>query len=270
MSVPGGSERALPAATGAEHGRAAALAFMRRGVEMTAERMLPVDCGWVVRHTGFPHVWDLNRLSVVRPASTSAALDLVDAHLHDLPFRHIEVEDQPTGDRLEADLTGAGWRVQALLVMILTAEPPPASRGGPVIAAEEDETVGLMRRWHQEDFPQMPSSVLDELGEHRRRLGAAWAERRFGARDAAGNLAAVAKLRSDGSTAQVEDVYTVPEWRRHGCARTLVTHAVRLALDEGHRVVFIVADQNDWPQHLYAEVGFRPVALVRTLHRDGR
>ncbi len=268
--MPEGSERALPAATGAEHGRAAALAFLRRSVEMTAERMLPVDCGWVVRHTGFPHVWDLNHLSVVRPVSTSAALDLVDTHLRDLPFRHIEVEDQPTGDRLEADLTGAGWRAQALLVMVLAAEPPPASRGGPVIAADQDETAGLMRRWRQEEFPQMPGSVLDELGEHERRVGEAWAERRFGSRDAAGRLAAVAKLRSDGRTSQVEDVYTVPEWRRRGCARTLVTHAVRVALGEGHRVVFIVADQNDWPQHLYAELGFRPVALVRTLHHDGR
>ncbi len=107
--------------------------------------------------------------------------------------------------------------------------------------------------------------MLDEFGEHGRSVGAAWAERRFGARDAAGNLAAVAKLRSDGSSAQVEGVCTVPEWRRHGCARTLVTHAVRPAADEGHRVVFIVADQNDRLRRRPIEAA-APVPRGRGLH----
>ena len=66
-------------------------------------------------------------------------------------------------------------------------------------------------------------------------------------------------LYSDGTVAQVEDVYTVPEERSRGYARRLVTKAAEVARADGHELVFIVADADDWPQRLYRQIGFEPI-----------
>ncbi len=89
-----------------------------------------------------------------------------------------------------------------------------------------------------------------------------WSERSFGILDDTGAPVALTKLRSRRGTAWVEDVYTAPEARRRGFARTLVTYATGLARSAGHELVFIIADDNDWPKHLYESIGFRPVGLA--------
>ena len=90
---------------------------------------------------------------------------------------------------------------------------------------------------------------------------------RFVVADLDGSPAAYATLYSDGTVAQVEDVSTQPRARGHGLARAVVQHAVDLARAEGHELIFLVADADDWPRELYARLGFDPVghcwALVR-------
>ena len=84
----------------------------------------------------------------------------------------------------------------------------------------------------------------------------------------AGRVVAMTKLYSDGVTAQVEDVYTVPEWRNRGCARRLITRAIALAIQAGHELVFIVADDDGWPKYLYSQLGFDPIGRMEMFHRD--
>jgi len=90
---------------------------------------------------------------------------------------------------------------------------------------------------------------------------------RFVVADFEGTPAAYATLYSDGTVAQVEDVSTQPRARGHGLARAVVQHAIDLARAEGHELIFLVADADDWPRELYARLGFDPVghcwALVR-------
>jgi GNAT superfamily N-acetyltransferase len=93
-------------------------------------------------------------------------------------------------------------------------------------------------------------------------------DRLLGVRSGDGRLVAVSKLRSDGRTAQVEDVYTVPEARGRGFARALISRAVELARDGGHGLIFIVADDDDWPKLLYGRLGFRSVGHLWQFHRD--
>ena len=71
--------------------------------------------------------------------------------------------------------------------------------------------------------------------------------------------AAVTTLYSDGAVAQVEDVVTLRDHRRRGLARATLTLALDAAIDMGHELVFIVADEDDWPKDLYARLGFDPV-----------
>jgi ribosomal protein S18 acetylase RimI-like enzyme len=74
-----------------------------------------------------------------------------------------------------------------------------------------------------------------------------------------GEVVSSAQLYSDGSTAQVEDVATLPAYRGRGHAKALVTRAVKEAVAGNHEFIFLVADGDDWPKELYNRLGFEEV-----------
>ena len=78
---------------------------------------------------------------------------------------------------------------------------------------------------------------------------------RFFAAIVDGDVAAYCEVRSDGRTAQIEDVQAVRAYRGRGLGRAIVQHA----LDEArrtHEVVFLEALADDWPRLLYDKLGF--------------
>ena len=85
----------------------------------------------------------------------------------------------------------------------------------------------------------------------------------------AAGTAAVTTLYSDGTTAQVEDVATLRDYRGRGLARAAVSAAIDAAVDMGHRFVFIVADDDDWPKDLYGRLGFDPIGRAWSFTRPG-
>ncbi len=139
-----------------------------------------------------------------------------------------------------------------------------------VTKLSEEQMLALMRRWTAEDHPDISGDGLDQLEEWNRREGRLWKEQRFGIVDKKGSPMAVTKLRSDGTTAWVEDVYTVPEARARGYARMLVTYTTALARAGDHDLTFIIADDDDWPKDLYMRIGFRAIGGTRTVHQDPR
>ena len=60
---------------------------------------------------------------------------------------------------------------------------------------------------------------------------------------------------------QVEDLYTLPKFRKRGIARALIHHCVADARAKGAGPVIIAANPTDTPKHIYAAMGFRPVAV---------
>jgi GNAT superfamily N-acetyltransferase len=153
------------------------------------------------------------------------------------------------------------------VLMALTAPPTREVNAQAVVELSQPQVAGLMRRWLNEDFPGLDAATLDQLSDYGRREGELWGERAYGILDETGLPVALTKLRSRGGTAWVEDVYTAPEARQRGFARTLVTYVTGLARSGGHDLTFIIADDNDWPKHLYESIGFRPVGLTWTFHR---
>jgi GNAT superfamily N-acetyltransferase len=70
-----------------------------------------------------------------------------------------------------------------------------------------------------------------------------------------------------GDVAQVEDVATLTAFRRRGVARAMVSLATDLAHDA--HLIFIVADEHDWPKELYFKLGYRPIGHLRAFTRVG-
>ncbi len=218
-------------------------------------------------------------------------LAMADEHQADLGYRHVVVEDERTARQLVASLGSAGWRVERLVLMVLDTVAAGAgedrsgedwsgearsgeARSGdrelfaePVSELTAGEAAELMRRWAVEDRLEVVPGVIEQLAVYNDREGRLWNERALGIRQD-GAPVALTKYRSDDGVAWVEDVYTVPEARGRGHARTLVTRAAGAAVAAGHELVFIVADDEDWPKELYRAIGFRPAARSWTFHKD--
>jgi ribosomal protein S18 acetylase RimI-like enzyme len=243
-----------------------ALDFMRTVMAATADAARSIDCGIVVSTPSLPAVWAVNQLRVTEGLTFEQLIDLADEQQPGLDYRHVAVEHQATGPGLEDAFRAAGWKVERDLVMVLSGPADRPADASVVDDAGEEEVLGLMRRWYEGDGPA--PTEIEQLVAYGRREARTLGDRLLGVRSGDGALVAITKLRSDGQTAQVEDVYTVPEARGRGFARALISRAVELARDGGQDLTFIVADDNYWPKLLYERIGFRPVGRLWQFHRD--
>lgn len=243
------------------------LTFMRAMLARTADELRSLDAGWVARTPSLSRVWGLNAVIVQRPLSFEALVALADEQLADLDYRQLAVEHQQAGPALEDAFRADGWKVDREVLMVLSTRPDRQADTSAVIDADEPGLLALMQRWHAEGR-NVSSEELGQLVDYSRREARACGDRLLGVRSSDGQLVAISKLRSDGRTAQVEDVYTVPEARGRGYARALVSHAAALARQGGHDLVFITADDYDWPQLLYRRIGFRPIGRRWLFHRS--
>jgi GNAT superfamily N-acetyltransferase len=205
-----------------------------------------------------PNVWSLNYLFAERElgAATAQALaDEADDLLGAAGLRHrkIEVLDGETGRRLAPEFRDLGWHVERDLVM---PHRRPPDRETDTSAVEELGADALTSTWAEglrNEFAGK-EDVVRQLVEHKQVLADAGA--RFFAARANGTIAAYCDLYSDGHTAQIEAVMTLERFRNRGLARAVVTAALATARAEGHDLVFLLADDADWPKELYRRLGF--------------
>lgn len=243
-----------------------ALAFMRAGMAAAADTARTIESGIVVSTPSLPAVWAVNQLRVTEPLSFEKLVGLAEDQMTGCDYRHVAVEDQQTGPELERAFRAADWKVERDVVMVLSGAADRPADTGVVDDAGEDEAAEIMRRWYGDDEPS--TAEIDQLVDYGRRESRVLGDRLLGVRSSDGRLVAITKLRSDGRTAQVEDVYSVPEARGRGFARALICHAAELSRGAGHDLVFIVADDADWPKLLYERLGFRSAGFLWQFHRD--
>jgi GNAT superfamily N-acetyltransferase len=243
-------------------------AFERESIVRVADERVAIPEGWVARTPALPLVYFLNHVRVNVPIETDQALELLERHMSHMPYRYLAVADEPSGERLAAELRPAGWKVGRDVLMAFTGELDRGLDTTAVVDSEEADVLGLMTQWVGEDDetrgrPEMVRQVV----EASRLTWRARNARHFTVRAGDGSVIGMTMLFSDGKVAQVEDVYVVAEARGRGLGRALVTHAVARALDEAHELVFIPADDEDWPKELYAKLGFTAAARRWTFHR---
>jgi len=244
----------------AEEDLARANAFGHRLFERTSTAIEPWSLGRAFFHDGFPDRYDSNFLLVERPLGAVPA-DRVAAEADRLlarfPHREIAVDDEGDGATLAIGLAQLGYRADRLVVMAqrraLERTPPPEVEVHEV-PVEEVRSLQLevMRR------DPASASAAEALTDFKRVLRDHAGARFFLAR-VGGEAAAACELFPDGDVAQVEDVNTLAEFRGRGLATSVVLAAVGAARSGGANLVFLHADANDWPQHLYARLGFDPI-----------
>ena len=179
------------------------------------------------------------------------------------------VERFDLGERLARGLRPHRWLAERDVYMALRR--PRDRPAEPGLAREVDAAthrIAEAATVREEPYGR-DEEVVRQLVGMRTALGEAVPAVRFFVGRVDGVDAAVTTLYSDGATAQVEDVATLRDHRRRGLARATVSAAIDAAVEMGHRLVFIVADDDDWPKELYARLGFDPIGRAWAFTRPG-
>jgi GNAT superfamily N-acetyltransferase len=260
-----------------------ALAADRAVRRRAAREVIPVAGGLVVRHPELHDVHYLNAVLVdaepARPggavaAPVAEAAAVAERWLGDLGHRHIVFDDAAAGERAAAELQGAGWERARTLYMAFAGDPaalPSDPRARPI---SEPEMQALQLAGLREEAPEVDarSGLVARLVATQSRLRETTPCRCFGAAEPGGQLASTCALFLDADVdgrrvATVEEVGTLAAHRRRGLARAVVSAAVSHAAHWGADLIVVPADADDWPQLMYAALGFAPVGRQVTLTR---
>jgi GNAT superfamily N-acetyltransferase len=233
-----------------------ARAFVRALPLALAEEVVPCRFGRAGFVLSLPRVYWLNLISVDQGVTATADELAAEADRVQGPagllHRKVGLYDD-LGYDVELGFRTLEWKVERHLLM--TYERPSELVAGPVdeVGFEELETVwadGIREEPYGRDEEVVRQLVA---AQHRRRLAL---DVRYFAALVDGEIASYCELFSDGETAQVESVMTLARFRGRGLAKAVVSHAVREARAAGHSLVFLVADDEDWPKELYRRLGF--------------
>jgi GNAT superfamily N-acetyltransferase len=233
-------------------------AFDRALAERLSTRTLPTEFGTAYFHDEFPRRYDSNYVWVEAPLSGVSAEALAaeaDRALMGLGHRELTyLADGSEARRLVPGLVTLGYRSERLLTMVQDRAPDAWNEGlaeevgagdiGPFLLRVNREADG---RLHEADA-EMLSAFRHVLAE---RAGA----RFFVVRDGT-EIVAIAELYVLGDVAQVEAVYTLAAYRGRGFGRAVVLAASRAGREAGADLVFLDADDEDWPKVLYGKLGF--------------
>lgn len=234
----------------------------------SAQRLVPVPGGFAVLDDRYPSSYEHNQLYVTGPVAASVLIAAADRLLRERRHRYVTVLDPDVAARLSPDLRAAGYREEGTVVMPLTGTPGPdgTAPGGaadrvPLEAIREADG----RAW-DERYPGLPPDVVSQLFERRFTTAAACDLTTHVVR-AEGDVVAWCNLYRVGREAQVENVNTLPAWRRRGFARAVVLDAIAAAHEAGCELVFLLADRDDWPRDFYERLGFVVIAEQRSFGR---
>ena len=248
---------------------ARALAFEDALINHAAE-MHPFRWGSAVFTPAVPDIYDRNliRFTSDDPSITADALAAECDRLMipgGFTHRKVVVHDEVVGARLAAGFAAMKWRVTKLLWMVHRSSPegdPP----GPAGSHNVDEIADAVHTAAKDEFNRrdpylVGEKVLNQMRDVAGLVGVATDKRCFAAY-VDGTIASVCELYSDKVTAQIEDVATLEEYRGRGLATAVVGRGLWEALQWDHEMIFLVADDDDWPKELYAKLGFE--AMGRT------
>jgi GNAT superfamily N-acetyltransferase len=243
------------------------VAFIRAFDERLATRRERTSFGSALFNDELPRVHGRNMLAVELGARPTVDELVGEAERLQAGLAHRKIcVDDPYGAELEAGFRQRGWRIARLVVMTHHGAAPAAD----VPHTAETSADTLAPLWAQgirsgpvgrdeETVRQLVSAQLQRR--------AAVAVRYFASLDE-GEIAAYCELFSDGRTAQIESVMTLPRFRRQGHGRAVIERALGEAHRSGHDLVFLLADDEDWPKHLYAKLGFEPAGRVWDFVRE--
>jgi ribosomal protein S18 acetylase RimI-like enzyme len=236
------------------------VAMSRWVAEVTATRVEPWRLGTAIFTEEFPGRYDSNFLRVERSVgttTTSAIAAEADRLFAQFGHREIEIEDAEEGSRLAAGFRDLGYAVAQHALMV-QREPVEASTALPPVVEVDAATLWPAVVATNLAIAGMRQAEAEMLADFLA-VSAARAGTRFFATMTDGTPTSYCELYVHEGSAQVEDVNTREAWRNRGGGRAVVLAAAAAARAAGADLVWLAADADDWPQQLYARLGFELV-----------
>jgi GNAT superfamily N-acetyltransferase len=264
-----------------------ALAADRAIRRRAAAETIGLDEGLVLRHPELDDVHYLNAVLLDDTPPATAQLDgpraaaLAECWLADRGHRHVVFDDAAAGEQAAVELAPAGWERSRMLFMTYAADPAQIVGDPRARAISDEEMEELQLSALREEAPGVDarSGLVARLVATQRRLRETTPSRCFGAGEPDSGLGSICALFFDEDVAgrrvaTVEEVGTLVAHRRRGLARAVVLAAVAEAARWGAEMIVVPADADDWPQVMYAGLGFVPlgrqVGLARRLRLPSR
>jgi GNAT superfamily N-acetyltransferase len=256
-----------------------ALAADRAIRRRAARQTIPLRAGLALRH---PELADVHYLNAVLLDAGPDQLDpgevVIEAerHLGDLAHRHVVFDDADAGEEMAEQLAVEGWERTRTVYMAFAGDPSAVTADPRARPISEPEMQALQLEGLRAEAPEADArtGLVQRLVATQTTLRTRTSSRCFGAGDPGGAPASICTLFLDEDVngrrvATVEEVGTLPAHRGRGLARAVVCAAVAHAGRWGADLIVVPADADDWPQLMYARLGFAPVgrqiALTRRL-----
>jgi GNAT superfamily N-acetyltransferase len=235
--------------------------FLRWCEDSTSSRTAPSPYGTALYHDEFRHRWDSNFLRAdasLQGVTAAEIADETDRLFNGFEHREVLVPDDASGARLAMSFGEMGWSIDRLVCMVLRRSPDRVPETAAATEVPFEDVRSIQLETNMLGHGGMSESVAATLADFRRVLIDAVGARFFLAR-VEGAPAAYCELYSCGGIAQIEDVNTLERFRGRGLAQAVVWRAVEHARTNNADMVFLVADDRDWPKQLYGKLGFDPV-----------
>lgn len=233
------------------------------------------DGGRFIRNVASPDIRDANHVSHVTaaaPAEIERLLERAGVEFAHAPHRayHCDVTTPP---EFEARLLLADFQTKATLIAVLEGELAGAAKPFDIAPVQSEGDWRAFGGLHALDWResraklgQVEAAAVGEAMARTRQLKCPPAQYYLGYIDGVAR-GYFSTLPGIGTMAQVEDLFVEPGFRHRGLATALVHHCVARCREAGAGPVVIASDPDDTPKHLYAAMGFRPVAVKRDYWR---
>ena len=254
-----------------ERDRDRAVGFLRSTYIRRVEHVEHHPWGVLLVTPSLPRIYDANFAIVDRweedPGGFVSEMDRVQAE-HGFSHRKVVIPDEGLAERLLSDRAAAPWGIHRSLLMAQRREPdrPHDPTIELLTIGDVDWARGRQVLLRLEEHGSDPD-VVEKLLQLDVRLERELDVRRLAARGGDGELGSFAALYLEANIGQIEDVATVPAYRGRGLARAVVLHGVAEARRSGADLVFLVADEADWPKGLYDRLGFDTIGVEHVVTR---
>lgn len=228
----------------------------------------------VVQDRVNPNVWSSNKAYAVA-ASTDDEIELlmreVDEVSSTLPYRHFVV-DPYTPPAFVAYLALNDYVEQATIIQMVLNGPIKMADASSVLRMRPVSTGAdwtILRELVQTDYAEggrtqgkiLSTAVTDGI------VASYQAKKDecqfFIAELDAQPCAYGSGLCGPNAMGMVEDLFTLPQFRKRGIASAVIAHCVNYCRSRGATQVLIGSHANEPPKHLYRRLGFEPVCLTR-------
>lgn len=241
------------------------VAFVNEIERRTATRTEPCRYGTAFFNDRFPIKWDMNyvRVEAIEPDTTAAdvaeEVERVQGEAG-LEHRKIHVDDEALGAHLSSGFSELGWQATKIVVMARYDLDKTRTRSVQVKEMTSQDLRPHMERWDRSKHDISQDEVVQLAGARDYLMDVVDGTNFAAIID--DEVAGWCEYYSDGELAQVENVCTFEEYRNRGVASSVIMTGIDRAATSGSRLVFLLADEDDWPKALYGKLGFEAVGYI--------